>query len=76
MTQTTGTWSEADVAGHACEIYEPAEPNPHGYVVMYLHGVHLNHLSDKPAFMREFDRHRLRVICPRTERSWWMTTAT
>jgi len=71
VTQTTGNWSEVDVAGHACEIYEPAEPNPHGYVVMYLHGVHLNHLSDKPAFVREFDRHGLRVICPRTERSWW-----
>jgi S-formylglutathione hydrolase FrmB len=59
------------LTGHECEIYEPARPNAHGFVVLYLHGVHLNRLSDQPAFMREFDRHGLRVVCPRTARSWW-----
>jgi S-formylglutathione hydrolase FrmB len=67
----TGTWTDVDVAGHVCEIYEPPRLNEHGYVVVYLHGVHLNHLHDKPAFLREFDRHGLRVVCPRTARSWW-----
>jgi len=59
------------VAGHTCDIYEPHAPSPRGYVVIYLHGVHLNCLNDKPAFIDEFDRHGLRVVCPRTERSWW-----
>jgi S-formylglutathione hydrolase FrmB len=59
------------LAGHECEIYEPPRPNVHDFVVLYLHGVHLNRLSDKPVFMREFDRHGLRVVCPRTARSWW-----
>jgi S-formylglutathione hydrolase FrmB len=68
---TRGTWTEVEVAGHACEVYEPPQTNPHGYVVVYLHGVHLNRLHDKPAFLEEFDRHGLRVICPRTGRSWW-----
>ncbi len=67
----SGTWSEVDVVGHPCEIYEPPAVSPHGYVVIYLHGVHLNRLHDKPAFVREFDRLGLRVVCPRTGRSWW-----
>ncbi len=67
----TGTWSEVDIAGHACEVYEPPRPNPHNYVVIYLHGVHLNRLHDKAPFIEQFDRHGLRVVCPRTARSWW-----
>jgi len=66
-----GTWSEVEIAGHACEVYEPQALHPHGYVVIYLHGVHLNRLHDKPPFLAQFDRHGLRVVCPRTERSWW-----
>ncbi len=66
-----GTWSEIELSGHACEIYTPVQVHPHGYVVIYLHGVHQNHLHDKPAFLREFDRYGLRVVCPRTARSWW-----
>jgi S-formylglutathione hydrolase FrmB len=71
VTQTTGSWSQVELAGHACDVYEPPQPSPHGYVVMYLHGVHLNRLSEQPAFVRQFDRHGLRVVCPRTARSWW-----
>lgn len=67
----TGNWFEVDVAGHACEIYEPPQASQHGYTVVYLHGVHLNSLRDKPDFQRQFDRHGLRVVCPRTARSWW-----
>lgn len=71
MTQSSGNWSVADVSGHEADIYVPAQPHPHGYAIVYLHGVHLNRLTDKPAFVREFARHGLRVICPRTARSWW-----
>ncbi len=67
----SGIWSEVDLAGHICEVYEPPRPSPHGYVVVYLHGVHLNRLQDKTDFLQQFDRHGLRVVCPRTERSWW-----
>lgn len=65
-------WTEAEISGHPCEIFEPAQPNPHGFVVMYLHGVHANRMSDKPVFTAEFERHGLPVICPRTQRSWWV----
>ncbi len=66
-----GNWSVVNVSGHDADVYEPAQPHPHGYTIVYLHGVHLNRLTDKPAFEREFERHGLRVVCPRTARSWW-----
>jgi S-formylglutathione hydrolase FrmB len=68
---TSGTWSDVELAGHGCEIYEPPRPSPHGYALIYLHGVHLQPLRDKPAFVKEFDRHGFRVVCPQTSRSWW-----
>jgi S-formylglutathione hydrolase FrmB len=59
------------LAGHPCDMYQPRKRNPHGYVVVYLHGVHSNRLHDKHAFVDEFDRHGLAVVCPRTGESWW-----
>jgi len=67
----TGTWTEENVGGHPCHIYDPPERNKHGYVVIYLHGVHQGRLHDKPAFLEAFDRHGLPVVCPVTQRSWW-----
>lgn len=64
-------WSQIEVDGHPCQVYEPESPSPHGYTVIYLHGVHQKKLSEHPAFEREFDRHGLRVIAPTTKRSWW-----
>jgi pimeloyl-ACP methyl ester carboxylesterase len=71
LSDIAGKWSEIEVAGHPCDVYEPPARNEHGYVVVYLHGVHLGRLVDKPAFCREFDRHGLPVIAPLTQRSWW-----
>lgn len=66
-----GNWSIEEVAGHPCDIFEPAEMNPHGYVVMYLHGVHQGKLNDKQEFVELFEQHGLPVICPQVKRSWW-----
>jgi S-formylglutathione hydrolase FrmB len=71
MAAGRGIWSEVKLAGHPCDIYEPLEPSPHGFVVLYLHGVHNNQLTDQSVFADQFDRHRLRMIAPRTGRSWW-----
>ena len=71
VTLSSGKWSVVDVSGHEADVYEPAKTHPHGYVVLYLHGVHLHRLVDQPVFEAEFARHGLRVVCPRTERSWW-----
>ena len=66
-----GNWSVEQVAGHPCDVFEPSKRSPHGYVVLYLHGVHQHRLNDKPAFIQEFEQHGLPVIAPRTKRSWW-----
>src|SRR5687767_2608359 len=64
-------WTTAHIAGHECELFEPPERNPHDYVVLYLHGVHVNRLSDKPVFEHEFAKRGLPVVVPFTGRSWW-----
>lgn len=64
-------WSEMSVGGHACDLFEPNEPNEHGFVLIYLHGVHMNRMHDKPTFTDLFERHGFRVLCPMTRRSWW-----
>ncbi|MFO0898497.1 MAG: alpha/beta hydrolase-fold protein [Pirellulales bacterium] len=71
MSPPSPGWSEVDLAGHTADVFEPAQRNQHGYVAIYLHGVHLNRLVDKPAFVAELERHGLPVVCPRTARSWW-----
>ena len=67
----SGNWQVVDVGGHACDVYEPIQPSDHGYVVIYLHGVHLGMLRDYPVFTELFAQHGLRAICPGTQRSWW-----
>jgi S-formylglutathione hydrolase FrmB len=71
MTDRAGAWSEIDVAGHVCHVFEPARPSPHGYVVVYLHCSRAGKLQAYPAFNAAFERHGLRVIAPATGRSWW-----
>lgn len=66
-----GRWSHVEIAGHPCDVYEPTTRNPHGYVVVYLHGVHQARLVENEAFRREFERYGLPVIGPMTKRSWW-----
>ncbi|MDP6444569.1 MAG: alpha/beta hydrolase-fold protein [Pirellulaceae bacterium] len=64
-------WTDTVVGGHPCDIFEPDEPHPRGHTVIYLHGVHLNRLVDNQTFTDQFIRHRLRVVAPMTQRSWW-----
>jgi len=66
-----GAWTTESVGGHECDVYLPPQRSPHGYVALYLHGVHLNRLHDQPKFIEQFDKHGLAVVCPMTERSWW-----
>lgn len=67
-----GQWTETTVAQHACDIYEPRQPNPHGEVLLYLHEAHVERLRESEAFRQQFERFGLRVVSPITGRSWWM----
>jgi S-formylglutathione hydrolase FrmB len=71
MSENAGNWEQIAVSGHSCRVFEPAAPSPHGYVVIYLHCSHAASLRGYPAFLREFERHGLRVIEPVTGQSWW-----
>jgi pimeloyl-ACP methyl ester carboxylesterase len=66
-----GQWTEEQVGGHLCDVFEPAEPNEHGFVAIYLHGVHLSRLIDKHPFVNALGRHGLPCVAPITQRSWW-----
>jgi S-formylglutathione hydrolase len=68
---TPAHWSEFTLAGHPCEMFQPSSPRADGLAAIYLHGVHLQSLRDKRAFTHLFERHGLRVLCPRTGQSWW-----
>src|SRR5579871_1143894 len=64
-------WSTLQLAGHPCDIFEPPQLNEHGFVVVYLHGVHLARLAEHPAFADEFARRGLPVVSPHTGPCWW-----
>jgi pimeloyl-ACP methyl ester carboxylesterase len=72
MTASEGAWTQIELAGHhPCDVFEPARRNDRGFAVIYLHGVRLTRLADNEAFTREFARHGLPVIAPRTGPCWW-----
>lgn len=66
-----GTWTEEIVGGHACDVFTPASRRESGEVLLYLHGVHLQRLVDKPNYCEQFVRYGLPVVAPVTQRSWW-----
>ncbi len=68
---TSGQWRQVTVAGKTCDEFEPDVLNPHGFVVVYLHGVHLGRLHENEVWTREFSRHGLPLVAPHTGRSWW-----
>jgi S-formylglutathione hydrolase FrmB len=67
----TNQWRTVTLAGHPCDTFEPTRRNEHGYIAIYLHGVHEQRLRDYPAFGDCFENHGLPVVCPSTRRSWW-----
>ena len=37
MSALLGNWTEFNLAGHTCRVFEPMHPSPQGFVVVYLH---------------------------------------
>ncbi|MGE0755732.1 MAG: alpha/beta hydrolase-fold protein [Pirellulaceae bacterium] len=66
-----GTWNSQSIAGFDAEVFQPAQRHAHGFVVVYLHGVHLQRLSQQPRFTQLFDEWGLTVVAPVTGRCWW-----
>ena len=59
------------VGGHPCDVYQPAVLNDAGFVILFLHGVHVGRLVDNTCFTDSFEQHGLPVVAPITQRSWW-----
>jgi len=72
MSDESGTWTEETVGGHPALIFEPPVRNEHGYSLIFLHGVHLGRLDERGPFTRQFAELGLPVVCPITQRSWWL----
>ena len=53
--------SPAEVAGKKVDLYDPAGPTRPRFAVLFLHGIGLETLVDKPAFTRLFDELHVRV---------------
>jgi len=64
-------WIQHSVAGHPCDTFRPTRMNEQGYLVLFLHGVHLGMLREHAAFTDQFEQHGLPVVAPVTQRSWW-----
>lgn len=62
---------EVELAGHRCQEFEPAERNPHGWCVVFLHDVDAAGLTGRDAYLKELARHGLPCLAPLTGRSWW-----
>lgn len=72
MSNDLGQWTEREIAGHKCHLYEPHEPNGHGQTILYLHGTKAARLKYQTGVMQEIERHGLRIIEPLGEYSWWV----
>lgn len=66
-----GRWYQDSIAGHLVDFFEPAQANPHGYSLIYLHDVGQTRLVDNGPFTQLFSQHGLRVAVPLTGQSWW-----
>jgi S-formylglutathione hydrolase FrmB len=71
MSESSGNWSEIDLAGHSCRVFEPSTPTPHNRVIIYLHCSRSASLRNYPEFTQQLENHGLRVIEPVTGQSWW-----
>lgn len=71
MDESASGWSRETVAGHPCEVYLPRQANAHGFVLIYLHGVHATSLREHAPFTEQFEHFGLTVVAPITGQSWW-----
>lgn len=64
-------WTLADIAGKPADVYDPPHAPRPRFAVLFLHGVGLTTLRDKPEFTRFLSEFQLACVCPHGQRSWW-----
>lgn len=66
----SGTWTTQILADKKIDVYDP--PGKPRFGVLYLHGVGLETLVDKPVYTALLEKLQLACVCPHGERSWWV----
>jgi S-formylglutathione hydrolase len=66
-----GTWTHAELAGKAADVFEPPGPQRPRFGVLYLHDGGLDTLRNQPVFTRLFAEHRLACVSPHGQCCWW-----
>lgn len=69
---TSPGWSTIDVAGHACDLFQPASVAAAGRCLLYLHDLDERPPQELTAVRNALETSRLPVMAPRTGRSWWL----
>src|SRR5207245_5016998 len=64
----SGTWSVVEIAGKPADVYDP--PGKPRFGLIYLHGVGLFTLHDRPVYTALFAQRDLACVCPHAGRSW------
>ena len=72
MSDSLSRWTEHQVAGHRCNLYEPSVPNGHGQTIIYLQGLRSARLKYQAGIVDEIDKHGLRIAEPEGDFSWWV----
>src|SRR5436190_21828920 len=70
MPPMNGTWTTQALNGKTIDVYEP--PGQPRFGVLYLHGVGLETLIDKPVYTRWLEQLQLACVCPHGQRCWWV----
>src|SRR5262245_21227367 len=68
----SGTWTSLEVGGKPADVYDLADGVRPRFGLLFLHGVGLETLRDRPVWTRLLDELKLACVCPHGRRSWWV----
>jgi len=72
VTTEPESWTELDIGGRPCWLFEPRSRNEHGYAALYLHDLDEPGRPRCAALVEELSRAGMPIIAPVTGRSWWV----
>ncbi len=64
-------WTTEDIGGKPADVWDVAGGSAPRFPVIYLHGVGLETLTDRPGFTHWLEKLQLACICPHGQQSWW-----
>jgi S-formylglutathione hydrolase len=64
-------WTTVEIGEKPADLFCPAGGVTPRFVVIFLHGVGLETLTDRPIFTQWLERLQFGCLCPHGQRSWW-----